>query len=319
LESKVQTEKIKILLFLVFLPVFLQAGENGGKAGFEFLRWEIGARPTAMGGAFVSMIGDLYGLRYNPATLVGTKDMETTFTYLNSFLDFKSGFAGLSKSVSGMGQVGIGIFYTNYGEFRRTDVGDTDMGSFTPADYVVSVTYADSLTMGLRFGASFKYIQSRIDQYTSSAVAADIGIIYRLPKENVSVGFSILNAGSALRAFVEVHEKLPTSYRLGVSERLAHLPLLLNFNLIKYQYEESSFLGGLYWALGGEFTIMERFFLRWGYNSRGREEKGGVDTYPLAGVSLGLGISYRKYRFDYGWSSYGALGNANTFTITIPF
>jgi hypothetical protein len=122
-----------------------------------------------------------------------------------------------------------------------------------------------------------------------------------------------------MKAFIDEREKLPITYRLGVSKGLAHLPLLLNFNLIKYHYDDSKLSLGLYWAIGGEFTITDNFFIRWGYHSRGSEEKVGNNSDRFAGVSLGFGLFLQRYRLDYGFSSFGALGSMNTFTLTIPF
>ncbi len=311
--------KITILLVFISTPVFLRAENGGGRSGFDFLRIDTGARPLSMGGAFVSIIGDIHGLVYNPASLVGVGDLESSFTYLNHFVDINSGFLGFNKTLDGAGHLGIGVSYINYGEIRRTDVIGENLGSFMPVDFAFMAAYGDSLGFGLRYGVSVKYIQSKIDQYTSNAIAADIGFIYRISSQDMNIGFSVSNLGSAMKAFIDEREKLPITYRLGVSKRLAHLPLLLNFNLIKYHYDDSKLSLGIYWAIGGEFTITDHFFLRWGYHSRGSEEKVGNNSDRFAGVSLGFGLTLSKYRLDYGFSAFGALGNMNAFTLTIPF
>ena len=71
--------------------------------------------------------------------------------------------------------------------------------------------------------------------------------------------------------------------------------------------------------MGGEFTISENFFLRWGYNSRGSEEKVGAGSDRLAGISLGLGIKYKTYRFDYSFATYGAMGGMHFLTAGMTF
>ena len=306
-----------VIVLLLITSVFVRAGEEETRSGFEFLRTDIGARPASMGGAFVAVVGDLHGLKYNPASLASTRDLESTFTFLDHLLDIKSGFIGFSKSIKSTGRLGIGISYNHYGELKRTDILGDDLGTFSPYDAVFSVTYANSLIEGMSAGISLKYIYSKIDQYTAGALAADVGFIYCISRQDLNVGFSALNLGRSVQAFIEEHEKLPTSYRLGVSKKLAHLPLILNFDVIKYQYDKSSLFWGLYWALGGEFTVSDNLHLRWGYNSRGAEEKVSSDTGRFAGVSLGLGIQWERYRLDYGYSSYGALGAMNNFTITI--
>jgi len=312
-------KKLWVILSFIYLPVILLASSKEEVSGFDFLRWEIGTRPASMGGAFIAVIGDLNGLTYNPATLSGARNMEVNFTYLSYLLDIKSGFVGFNRAIKNSGQLGIGIFYTNYGKFERTDVTGNFLGSFSPGDYVITAAYANSLPAGIRYGISVKFIQSRIDQYTAGAIAADAGIIYRIEKQNLNIGFVVKNFGKTVSKFMRVYEKLPVSYRAGIAKQLAHLPLLLNFNLIKYQYNRSPNLGGFYWALGGEFTVTSNFFLRWGYNSRGKEEKIETGSNHFAGVSLGLGIKYGKYCFDYGYSSYGILGGMNYFTVAIPF
>ena len=307
-----------ILIPFFLFPLFGYAGEGGGSTGFDILRQPVGGRPAAMGGAFTAVSGDLYGLAFNPAGLADVKDREVALTYVDRFMDIKSGFIGYGQALGAGGRIGFSVAYTNYGEMRRTDVTGNDQGGFTPGDFVVTAGYASRLTMGLRYGIALKYVYSKIDQYAAGAVAADIGILYPVENQNASIGLSILNVGASTDAFVEAKEKLPLAYRLGASTRLAHLPLLLSFHLIRYHYEESDLFLGLYWALGGEFTITEHFFLRWGYNSRGSEEKTGANEDRFAGVSLGLGFRFRDMRLDVGMGSHGALGMMSHFSFLMP-
>lgn len=307
---------ISLLLFVLFT---VYGGGSYGNSGFDFLRSDMGARSSAIGGATVAIKGDLHGLMTNPAGLVSTREREITFSYIDHLVDIKSGFIGFGKSLRETGRLGIGISYIHYGEFERTDIVGTSLGSFTSYDYAFSIAYANTLPYGFCYGLSVKYIQSRIDHYLAGGVAVDFGLIYRIDRENLNIGFSVLNLGRATKSFIDVHEKFPISYRIGFSKVLAHLPLMLNFDLIKYQYDQSSLFWGVYWALGGEFTITDFFFLRWGYHSRGREERIGSDNDWSAGISLGIGIQLKRYRLDYGFSGHGALGSKNFFTVTIPF
>ncbi len=304
----------KFIRLFIFLPVLSVSAGSMQNAGFEFLRSEIGARPVAMAGAFVSVPGDLHGIAYNPASLVAVQDQSIAITYVDHLADFKAGFVGFGKLIPEIGMLGFSITYMNYGSMQRTDILGNDLGSFTPGDILFSGTYGRRIGTNLHCGASLKFIHSKIDQYVATALAGDLGVIYRIPEKDVDLGFSVLNLGTSLNAFMDEHEKLPTEYRIGVSNQLAHLPLLINLNLIKYPDQDSDFLGGIYWALGGEFTLSENLFLRWGYNSRGIEEKVNSSRDRFAGVSLGLGIHYQKYRFDYSFSSYGLVGTINQLT-----
>jgi len=314
--TRMQVRWRNIIIISMLIPFVLWAED--GRSGFDFLRWDMGARPASMGGAFTAVSGDLYGLRYNPASLVGSHNRDVSFTYLNHLFDINSGFVGFNQSIGRFGLMGLGVFYTHYGEMRRTDITGENLGSFAPMDLAVTMAVADSLPGGFQYGVSLEYIYSRIDSYSSSAIAGGVGLIYHIPSQNMNLGLSVTNAGGALSSFVKVKEKLPLTYRLGVSKHLAHLPLLLNFDLIRYQYEESGKLGGFYWALGGEFTLSESVYLRWGYNSRGSEEKVGATSDRFAGVCFGLGFRFEGYQVDYGFNAFGVLGARHFLTATIP-
>jgi hypothetical protein len=119
----------------------------------------------------------------------------------------------------------------------------------------------------------------------------------------------MLNVGKPTSAFMENKEDLPLSLRIGVTKKLAHLPLELNVALNDLNVSEDSFGDRMSkFAIGGEFTISEIIRLRLGYNN---EVNKGLDTGTgagFSGVSLGFGIFYDKFRFDYGFSSFGDLG-----------
>jgi len=304
---------------LVISPFFLHAGESAGRAGFDFLRSEIGARPAAMAGAFAAVTGDLNGLAYNPASLGGMDRRQAAFTYVRHVLDFQSGFAGYTQKVPGAGQAALGIYYMNYGKFTWRDILGEETGSSTPFDLLVSAAYADSLPFHLRYGISLKYIRSTIAEYWSDALAASLGLIYSIPGQRMTIGAGIFNMGKGMHAFLDTREHLPVSYRIGISKHLAHLPLMLCIDLVRYQYEKSKTFGGMYWIVGGEFTLSEHAFLRWGYHSRGQEEKDSSGNNRFAGLSFGLGLRYGTLAIDGGMNQLGMLGTISQFSVTKSF
>lgn len=285
--------------------------------GFDFLRWDLGARASAMGGAYCTASGDLHGLLYNPATLCNTGDNSAVFSYHRYYLDMQSGFAALSRK-TGRGMIAAGIAYLDYGRMSRTTVSREELGTFSPGDLLLTAAWADSLSFGLRLGAAVKYIYQSYGQYRASAVAFDIGCMYLFPEQQIGLGFSVRNAGFALTSFTGRKETLPLSVRAGISKRLAHLPLLLQFDLITYDDIAGKRALSLYWALGGEFTITDNFYLRWGYHSRGSEQSGGEGDVHLAGMSAGLGIAFSSWQLDCGWNFYGVLGNIASVTFSLP-
>jgi hypothetical protein len=300
------------LLCLTVMSSGLRAGS--GTSGFEFLRIDMNPRSSAMGGAFIAMRGDIAGIFYNPAGMAFTDEEQFTFSYVNYLLDIGGGQAGYTRRLNGLGQISALISYFNYGEFTETNEFATPTGNtFSASDIVFALSYSDYLETHFSYGVSMKYIHSKIDLYTSGAMAFDFGLIYDAPfEDDLYFGISMLNVGKATSAFIDTKEDLPLSLRLGVTKKLAHLPLEFNLAFNDLNVSESSFADRLSkFSIGGEFTISQVIRLRLGYNN---EVHKGLDTGTgagFSGVSLGFGIYYDKYRFDYGFSSFGDLGSAH--------
>ncbi|MBN2417284.1 PorV/PorQ family protein [bacterium] len=285
--------------------------------GFDFLRWDLGARASAMGGAYTTASGDLHGLLYNPAALYTGDANSAVFCYHRYYLDMQSGFTAFSRKTA-RGLIAGAVAYMDYGQMTRTTVSREELGTFSPGDLVLTAAWADSLPFGLAVGAAVKYIHQSYDQYRASALAVDIGCVYTVPDQNLRLGISVRNAGTALSSFTGRKAALPFSLRAGISKRLAHLPLLLQLDLIHLDDSARGRGRSLYWALGGEFTITETLYLRWGYHSRGSEQSGGEGGVHLAGISAGIGIAYPAWRLDCGWNFYGVLGNVASVSVTLP-
>jgi hypothetical protein len=303
-------KQIVLSFFLLYGMINASSG-----SGFEFLRTSTGARPMAMGDAYVGGYGDASVIGYNPAGLAGLKNHTALFTYLNHYADFQGGYVGYGRVLSENRILAAGIAYMNYGRMEWTDITGANTGSSSPGDFLFQASYAGTTEKGICYGISAKYIRSQIEQYSADAMAVDAGLFYRIEKEKMNIGLSVTNLGRSLTAYIHEKENLPLAYRLGLTKTLAHLPLTLYFQLTRYQFQESDLLGGLYWALGGEFQISERFNLRWGYNSIGREQKVWSDKDRFTGISLGFGTAVNRFIIDYAAAFHGVLGSTHQFTV----
>jgi len=307
------------LLLILMLGIFLLnnfsiAGASSGTAGYEFLRTHLGARPSAMAGAFVSMPGDIHAIYFNPAGLAPIANRLASATYLNHVLDFNSGFIAYTQPIRRLGQLGIGINYMNYGDFEQTDERGNRLGSFGAGSFAIQSALGRSITENLMAGISAKFVYSAIDEYTATAIAFDLGLIYKLPFiEDMNVGIGIFNAGATINAFMDHKDPLPLNFVVGFSKKLAHLPLEYCLAANKYSDDDIQF------SAGGEFTLSEGVYLRIGYNSLGRDMKIGADGDKFAGISLGLGFQWHQMLFDYGLSSFGAIGYLNRATFSYQF
>jgi hypothetical protein len=308
---------ISIINLSLTLLLAYGAGSTG-TVGYEFLRTEIGARPAALGGAFVAVSGDLNSLFYNPGGIADVSSRSGTISYLKHLLDFHSGNLIAAMPLS-WGTVGMGLHYMNFGEFKRTTREDPEGSrgeTFGAHSLVFSLSAGKKYKNLFSYGSTVKVIQSNIDQYSATAFAVDLGVIFHLPLRNndhLNLAASISNIGQTQSTYIKTKEELPTVIRAGISKKLAHLPLLFGAQVYKYVDDD------VRWSLGGEFILSPRMFLRLGFNSIGLDQRVGTSGDRLAGTNFGFGLMWQKYQLDYTFSSVGDVGSLNRIGITGSF
>ncbi len=300
-------------LILSFSLAGLLSAGTPATSGFQFLKMQVGARAAAMGGAFLAVPGDVNSLFYNPAGIASITSKAASFSYHDDLLDFNSGFIGYVHPGIGPGAVGVSVLYRDYGSFDRTDVSGQELGTFGANSIAFAASYGMSPMKNMLVGGSVKYIRGAIDVYSADAVAVDAGVMYSIPGQQLTFAAGLFNAGASMSAFISEEYDLPMQLRVGLSKALAHLPLLIGLNVYKYNDEP------WYFTLGGEFTLTPNLFLRLGYDSYGRDLDVDSSKDTLAGAAIGVGFLWQNISFDYAYSSLGALGSLNRFTISGRF
>jgi hypothetical protein len=307
----------KLIIFLVLiLAIPLHVSGGDGTTAFEFLRTDFSTRSGAMAGAFIGMRGDINGLFHNPAGMAYLDERQFGFNYLAHLIDINGGQAGYTHRITDHGQISAAIVYFDYGNFEETDEFAIPTGrQFGANDFAFAVSYADDLEPRFTYGITVKYVHSKIDVYSSSAIAFDFGLMYEAPfEEDLFIGLTLTNVGRQLSKYISTKESLPLSLRLGFTKKLAHLPLEFNAVINDLNIYENSFFDRLKkFSIGGEFTLSKLLRLRLGYDNDIHQ---GLDTGTgagFSGVSFGFGVIYEIYRFDYSFSSFGDLGSIHRF------
>ncbi len=301
--------KKKILLVALVVPAILSAQP----IGYAFLRTSVGARPSAMAASFVAISNDPHCIFYNPAGIASLQKRSAAFGYLNHILDIQN-FSGAYVMPMRNGNLGAGVQYTSYGEFERTDELGVEQGAFGVSSAVIYLSYAQTRGQRVQIGANVKYIRSELENFTSDAYALDLGVIYHSSLlGNLDIGGGVFNVGGIISPFDQTKERLPFNYQIGVSKRLEHLPLHYSLALVGYSEEDLRF------RAGGEITLSTGLFFRLGYDTLGGDQKVGTTSDRFAGLSFGLGLEYRQYKFDYGLSSFGEIGSLNRLSLSMTF
>ncbi|MBL7075254.1 PorV/PorQ family protein [candidate division KSB1 bacterium] len=304
----------KIFLGFTLLAISVNLGISQGTVGYGFLRSDVSARGAALAGAQLAIPGDIYSIHYNPAGLAEIEGRVVSATLGNLLLDFTSGFVAYGENRPGWGTIGIAVQYQDYGDFEGFDEDGNPSPDFGAQDMALSFAYGTKAGEDILLGFTVKWVQSKIESYTSTAYAFDLGGIYHTAMEGLDVGVGVFNLGRVKKAFVDTKEDLPLTYGVGFAKRLAHLPMLLNGEV--NQHSDA----GLRCNFGGEFTLTDNLRLRLGYGlSRAQDLDVGTRTSRFGGLTVGTGFLFRSFILDYAFQSFGELGGQHLISFSTQF
>lgn len=300
-----------ILLMLAFSELYSE------DTPFNFMRNTSNARAAALSGAFVSMTDDAGAVFYNPASIYTVEDKNLSVTFLKHVLDINSGNVSYIYDESEIGTFAGSVSFTSYGSFDYyDDQGNPLGGTFGANDMMLGVSYSNILDTNLYYGVTLKFAYMTLEKYSTSALAVDAGLLYKLKDGRTNLGLSVLHAGGQLSKIGGVPEDLPLDIRLGANHRLRGLPLLVNFNFHHLADRSESFFDKFKnFSLGGELYIGKYIQLRLGYNNHVRTETASDADKGITGFSGGLGINVDSFNFDYGYSQYGSNANMHRFSV----
>lgn len=193
------------------------------------------ARSAGMGDCGVSTSPDVYSMHWNPAKYAFIKDDFSVGLAYSPWLrklvpDMNIAYLALSKRVSPMSTVAASVRYSSLGEINFTDEQNQDMGTYSPNEWAVDVTYSRKLGNYISGAVAGRFIYSDLTQgvldYSKPAisVAADVAVFYTRDVywfNNIDAVFSwgvaITNIGSKMNYNTSNIKKdfIPTNLRFG--------------------------------------------------------------------------------------------------------
>jgi hypothetical protein len=308
--------KLKYLLAAAVLAT--QTGFSQEEGTYAFLRLDMGARPGALNGSFVTASDDPNLLYYNPAGLPTLERPHVSLAYVSHLLDVSAGSLSYGQVVEGFGALGGGIRFIDYGTFTRTDESMNTLGTFGARELALTVGWGIFITDDVTVGAALEFIHSSLADYRSSGLAGSLGLLYFIPAEQLTFGVSVLHLGAQLSSYAGVREPLPLDVKIGMTKRPEHLPVNLSVNFHKLTERREKLLEHLAsFSIGAEFLLSESLRLRFGYSNEQRREMKLGTSSGLAGFAAGGGVIFGEYLVDYAFSSYGKIGGLHRLSVGI--
>jgi long-subunit fatty acid transport protein len=291
----------KLILGLLIVLLFPLNADSRVDTAAEFMTFGVGARPSGMGEAFVSICNEADAVYWNPAGLAFLKDVSLVAMYSRIYERLFEGmshsFIAVSNPISDRLHLGFGVVYLTSGTHQITVYDETErapktVGQFKTYDLAGILSLSVQAKENLSLGASLKYLYSDLWQHKGRAYAVDMGFLYKGPFKGLNFGLNIENAGTKMHfKDREQADPLPFNLRAGLSIDIPigeNLGLLLSCDANKSLYDiKDKFLGI---NIGGEFRLLNTLFARLGYF----DKDGGVK-----GQTYGVGFRIKNLRLDF--------------------
>lgn len=316
---------------LLLLPAAAPPAFAGGpgSAAVQVLKTDIGPRAMSMGGAYVSIVDDIYAVNFNPAGLGRMYLPEVSAMYLSGFEDSSLQFLACGMPLPFKGLIGldkpavaVSALFSGSGKFNmRPAAGQSLRSGSVDADStkVLSLSYGErvySAEMKLEgyeakidqyLGFSAKYVKSELlEKYSASAIAFDAGWLLAEPRLGITFGASLANYGGGMKYVKETYS-LPSIMRLGVSWQR---PTIMDQSvLLALEYDMHMIEGLKSLRTGLEYHFQKIFNARLGYKV--------VDDNK--GLTMGVGVYHQGFSLDFAMAMSNEVFNASQVAFSYKF
>ena len=316
------------LLFASFPLLF--AAQNGANI-YPFLNLPVSARQAALGGDAVSVRDhDVSFSAVNPSLLNLEMVDRVAVNFASYLADSKYGTISYAKDLGYGHLISAQAKYLDYGNMPRTDESAAVNGEFSATDAAVGVGYAYQFEDDFTVGGSLNFVTSKIDNYSSMAVAASGSVTYHLKKRKETLSLVARNFGYQFKTYNGTRERLPLRIDLGYTKILNEFPIAVTVtahDLQKFDIssaynsnaQEVKFFRKVFdhFSLGAELFPEDSFNIRLGYNVKRGNELAVQDQRSFAGLSAGFGVKISSFRFDYAHVRYHNASNLNMIGLTM--
>ncbi|MBD0332079.1 MAG: type IX secretion system protein PorQ [Chitinophagaceae bacterium] len=331
--------RLILLITSVLALAQTDAQTLGGSAAYTFLSLPSTPLLSASGGVNTSYYSNDIGLALNnPALIKPELHTDVSLSFNNYFAGIKAfNLSGGYYKEKVQTTFGANIFFIDYGKVQQTDASGNISGDFHPVDYAIQISASRMYLEKWYYGLSAKFINSKYQQYSSNALAFDVGVLYIDSVNNLTASVLAKNIGVQLKSYTQQKEDLPFDLEAGVTKKLEKAPFafsltahhLHHFNIIyndtTFNDENNftfhnSFLNKLFSHLvfAAHIYAGSNLEATIGYNVLRRQELNiGSGGNGLNGFSTGMLAKFKKLQFQYARSYFQRNVAYNQFAVAI--
>lgn len=329
----------KISLIILFLSAMhatqassqnlfpLLGGQRIGTAAATFLKIDVGAEATAMGGAAVALASDASTLYWNPAAAAQLAKNSLSVSHIEWPVDIQYEYLGYVHHLNRLGTLGISCGMLHMADMEvTTEYHPTGNGEyFHYQDSFMALTYALKMTDRFSFGTSMKYVEENMAGIKMGGWMVDFGTYYWTGFRNLRFAVSLVNFGPDMRPDGRylrenqdggIDEKKyesfspPTTFRVGSAMDIYHVDLYRVGVAFQINHPVDNAENAV---LGLDFQMHEILTLRGGYRINYDEEN---FTF---GAGFLFFITGRKLSLDYAFKDFSTLSTTHQFSLGFQF
>ena len=305
----------------------LLGGQRVGTAAMTFLKIDVGAQATSMGGSAVAMAKDASSLYWNPGASAFVSGNFVTVSHIEWPVDIQYEYFGYIHHFPGVGTFGIsmGMLHTEDMEVT-TEYYPTGTGEyFRYFDTFTALSYSLKITERFSAGTTIKYAKEHLAGLEMGGWMIDFGTLYWTGYKTLRFAVSLVNFGEDLKPAGSYQKKTkegnfktqqyeafspPTTFRVGTAMDLYttdEYNLATSFQ-INHPVDNAENA-----VIGMEFSYLKMLFLRTGYRINYDEEQftfGAGFLAPIAETNL---------IFDYSYKDFDNLGSTHQFSLGFSY
>ncbi len=323
---------------LIILAIALGSGEafaqtalgdqRVGTSSGSFLRIGVGARPVAMGGAYVAICDDITACAWNPAGLTHIKGSEIAVSYIALPADITYNHACYGKPIAFFD----GVIALQFGSLSTELLETTEYHpfgtgrKFTFGDWLFGISVARRFTDRFSGGFAVKYVREELGVEVggpvTTAFVLDAGTYYEIGPKNMRLAVALMNFGPDMTPSgsftktvgVTTSEALyqgfapATEFKFGIAMEPFETPWIksiVDFELTHPADNMETF------RMGGEIVISDMLAIRAGHDMNADELKTSL------GIGTQMRFGSRQARFDYAATLSDHLGTVHRFTLVL--
>lgn len=316
-----------------FLLLLLSGGVSGqaqeSSSVFNFLKLPTSSHAAALGGHNISIIEDDAALTFhNPALLSSVSDRTLNFNFMNYMQGSNTGSASFVKTARERSTWGIGAQFAHYGSMKETTAANEILGTFSAIDMAINGLYSYNLNDRWAGGVTAKMVYSKYGEYSSFAMAVDLGLNYYNEEQDFSFSVVSSNLGGQIKAFGEIRDHLPFDLQAGFSIGMAHAPVRVSLTMTDitrwssdYYYnpgKESSFGKILlnHFVVGVDLLPTDYLYISAGFNIRRANEMKAAGSSHGAGLTVGTGVQLSRFKLGLAYGKYHVSAHSLLFNLS---